>query len=200
VSSVVPYLNKPVIESLKSLCRKKPLVVSDKITSGLSFDVKQPGEIGADRIANAVAGFHHARKAVAVVDFGTATTITVVGRNMNFLGGAIMPGIHLMQKSLHRETAKLPIVPLKKNSRALGKDTASSITSGIIHGTAGAVETIIKNMEKELDFKLQLVLTGGNAKFMSSLLKRNYDLVPNLTFEGLRLIYLKNRKELQDHA
>ncbi len=196
ISSVVPSLNPSIIEAIKDICGRKPIIVSHELHCGLTFDVKRPEEIGTDRIANAVAGFYYFKKPVAVVDFGTATTITVVGRHSNFLGGAIMPGIELMQKALHTGTAKLPPVSNKRPKTVLGKDTASSITSGIINGTASAVEALIKSIEKELGFRLKLVLTGGHAKLMSPLIKRDHSMIPNLTFEGLRLIYLYRLKLL----
>jgi type III pantothenate kinase len=192
ISSVVPSTDRSIIEAIKDICSRKPIIVSHKIPCGLAFDVRHPERIGADRIANAVAGFSYYKKPVAVVDMGTATTITVVSPNNHpvFLGGAIMPGIDLMHHALHEGTAKLPPVSIKRPKTALGKDTASSMTSGIINGTAGAVEALIKSIEKELGFRLKLVLTGGHAKLVSPLIKRDHSLAPNLTFEGLRLIYL----------
>lgn len=197
VSSVVPSIDRSIIEAINDICSRKPIIVSHKIPCGLTFDVKHPERIGADRIANAVAGLSYYKKPVAVVDMGTATTITVVSHKKScnhavFLGGAIMPGIDLMHHALHEGTAKLPPVSIKRPKTVLGKDTASSITSGIINGTAGAVEALIKSIEKELGFRLKLVLTGGHAKLVSPLIKRDHSLAPNLTFEGLRLIYLYN--------
>lgn len=194
ISSVVPFLNQPVVQAVTEICGRKPLIVSNKIKSGISFSISRPEKIGADRIANAVAAFHYLRKPAAVTDFGTATTITVVGWKCNFLGGIIMPGLRMMKDSLHTKTAKLPDAPLNKPKAALGKDTISAITSGIIYGTAGAVEAAIKNMERELGFKLQLVLTGGYAGFMSQFIKRKHRVMPDLTFEGMRLIYFKDKE------
>lgn len=193
VSSVVPALDQPVIKALKNICGKNPLVVSHKLDCGISFDILKPETVGADRIANAVAGFDYFKKPVAVVDFGTATTITIVGKKQNLLGGAILPGIELMQKSLYSGTARLPFFSLKSNAAALGKNTESSINSGIIYGSAGAVEKIIKNMEKELHFRLKLALTGGRAGLITGLIERDHIVSPHLTFEGLRLIHINNR-------
>ncbi len=198
ISSVVPSIDRSIIEAIKNICGRKPVIVSHKTDCGISFDVKRPEKIGADRIANAVAGFHYFKRPAAVMDFGTATTITVIGRQENLLGGTIMPGIDMMQMALYSGTAKLPPVQLKMPKTVLGKDTASAITSGIIHGTAGAAESLIKGMEKELGFRLKLVLTGGHANLMSHLIKRDHRLAPNLTFEGLRLIYLKVKSEKQN--
>lgn len=206
ISSVVPSIDRPIIEAIKDICGRKPIIVSHKLPCGLTFDIKMPEKIGADRIADAVAGFSYYKKPVAVVDLGTATTITVVRpkeycdflgtQNCHpvFLGGTIMPGIDLMHHALREGTAKLPPVSIKRPETVLGKDTASSMTSGIINGTAGAVEALIKGIEKELGFRLKLVLTGGHAKLVSTLIKREHCLSPNLTFEGLRLIFLKARR------
>lgn len=195
ISSVVPSLSPVIIKATANICGKSPLVLSSKLDCGITFNVHHPEKIGPDRIANAVSGLYHFKKQFAVVDFGTATTITVVGKYQDILGGAIMPGLDLMQRSLYSETARLPSVRLSKPKTALGKNTVSSIQSGIIHGTAGAVENIIRYMEKELNFKLKLVLTGGHSNLMSHFIKRRHILMPDLTFEGLRLIYLKNSRK-----
>ncbi len=193
VASVVPARNTLINKTLASFCKKRPLYVSAGINSGLTFSVMEPFKLGADRIANAVAGINcNKGRPTAVLDFGTATTITVVGKKSALLGGAILPGISLMLKALNSGTSKLPLVSTDALEKALGKDTASSIISGIIYGTAGAVEKLIIMMEKELKFKLQLVLTGGNAPFVSSFINRAFIHRPHMTFEGLRLIYLLN--------
>jgi type III pantothenate kinase len=244
ISSVVPHIDRPIIEAAKEICGKKPLVVSHKSVSGIAFEVSKPSGVGADRIANAAAGFYYFKKPVAVVDFGTATTITVCApatdetsilhsntkgnenvipaeagiqrireldsrlhgndglevfsyQKHRFIGGAIMPGMELMLKSLYSGTSKLPLAVLKKPDTVLGKSTVSSIISGIVHGTAGSVEHLIKSMEKETGFELKLVLTGGHAKLMSPLIKRKHRLIPELTFYGLRLIYLKAKSGKQ---
>ncbi|MGO9013931.1 MAG: type III pantothenate kinase [Dissulfurispiraceae bacterium] len=193
VASVVPARNAAINKPLASFCRKRPLYVSAGTNSGLTFSVKEPFKLGADRIANAVAGINcNKGRPTAVLDFGSATTITVVGKKSALLGGAISPGIYLMLKALNSGTAKLPLVSTDALEKALGTDTASSIISGIVYGTAGAVEKLIIMMEKELKIKLQLVLTGGNAPLVSSFINRAFIHRPHLTFEGLRLIYLKN--------
>ncbi len=257
ISSVVPPIDLPISEAAKAICGKKPLFLSHKTVSSMAFEASKPSEVGTDRIANAVAGLHYAgilaagkphafknKKAAAVVDFGTATTITVCApvtdethmsqrdtkgnenvipakagiqkakeldsrlhgndkievfseQKQRFIGGAILPGISLMLKSLYSGTSKLPLAVLKKPDTALGKNTVSSIISGIVHGSVGAVEHLIKSMEKETGFKLKLVLTGGHAGLMSPLIKQKHRLIPELTFYGLRLIYLKAKSRKQ---
>ncbi|MCI0469183.1 MAG: type III pantothenate kinase [Nitrospirae bacterium] len=193
VSSVVPEIEHRIIEALKKICLKEPLIINHKLKGGLTFKISSPREVGSDRIANAVAGFHCLMQPVAIVDFGSATTITVVGSGEVFLGGAILPGIELMRRSLHEWTSKLPFIPLEPAKKTIGGDTISSISSGIINGTASAIDGLILKMEKEAGFKLKLVLTGGLAGLISPFIKRRHKVIPYLTFEGMRLIYLKQR-------
>ncbi len=193
ISSVVPVITPIIVEALQDLGAEKPLVVSHRVTGGLTLNLRRKKTIGADRISNAVAGYFLFNQAVAVVDCGTATTLTVVGKNADILGGAIMPGIGLMQKALFKGTAKLPDIAVKTPKGFLGRDTESAITTGIIHGTAGAVENIIQGIEGEIACELKIILTGGFAKILSPILKLNHILRPNLIFEGMRLIYLQTK-------
>jgi type III pantothenate kinase len=125
----------------------------------------------------------------AVIDFGTATAISVVGRHRAFLGGAILPGIDIMLNSLASKTAKLPALDAEWPETALGRDTASAIKSGVVLGSAGAVIHIIENIEEETGLRLDLVVTGGRAELVSPFLEHAHILAPNLVFEGMRLVY-----------
>ncbi|MCX7913479.1 MAG: type III pantothenate kinase [Thermodesulfovibrionales bacterium] len=191
ISSVVPIITPLVMEALKIAKVKKIVTVNHKNTGNLTLRVHNKRGIGSDRIANAVGAYHYFQQALAVIDCGTATTITVVGEKAEIIGGAILPGVGLMQSSLFNSTAKLPAVKPKVTKRALGRDTISAISSGIIYGTAGALEKIISRIEKELNYSLKILLTGGYAKLISSVLDLKHIVIPYLIFEGLRLIYLK---------
>jgi len=189
ICSVVPTLTGKVFTAVTDLC-KKPLIVDYRMIRELSFEVSQPELIGTDRLVNALAGFRFFGKPVAVIDFGTATTITVIAKHAIFLGGAIMPGIDIMRESLAARTAKLPKVSLSVPCSAIGRDTASAITSGIIHGTAGAVDNLVTSIEREAHNKLRVILTGGHAGLISPFLKREHVLLPHLVFEGMRYIFI----------
>jgi type III pantothenate kinase len=189
ISSVVPTLTRKVFAAVKDLC-KKPLIVDHHMIKEFSFEVSQPEMIGPDRLVNALAGFFLFGKPVAIIDFGTATTITVIGEHAIFLGGAIMPGIDMMRESLAAKTAKLPKVSLSAPCSVIGRDTASAITSGIIHGTAGAVDNLVTGIEKEAHKKLRVILTGGHADLISPFLKKEHILLPHLVFEGMRHIFI----------
>ncbi len=187
ISSVVPGLNGRVVSAAKEFCAR-PLILNHAV-SGLKFRASSPEKIGADRIANAVAGYSLMQKPVAVIDFGTATNITVVGRKGVFMGGAIMPGVDLMAGSLASRTAKLPRIGIGMPETALGQDTASAMTSGVVLGTAGAVMKILISIEEETGLQLSLVITGGRSGTVSPFLERPHLVIPDLIFEGLRLIH-----------
>ncbi|OGW52216.1 MAG: hypothetical protein A2Y81_03210 [Nitrospirae bacterium RBG_13_43_8] len=192
ISSVVPALTGVLIETLKEFKSGEPLLVSCKIKTGLKFNIPNPEELGSDRIANAVAAHDLYKGPVAVVDFGTATTISVVGKDANYIGGAIMPGIGLMNESLAKGTSKLFEVALNHPGLALGVDTNGCIQSGLFYGTAGATERLLHEIEEEIGFGLKVVLTGGYGGMVSKFLSRKFDLMPHLTLEGLRTIYMRN--------
>lgn len=192
ISSVVPGHTKVLRKALKGLTGKKPFIVSCKIRTGLTFNIPNPEKLGSDRIANAAAAHEFYKCPVAAVDFGTATTISIVDKKAAYIGGTIMPGIRLMNESLAQGTSKLLEVHVKPPISALGKNTVRCIQSGLFYGTAGAVERILGEIEKEADIKLKVVITGGYGGLISKFLKRKHDFSPDLTLEGLRILYKRN--------
>lgn len=193
ISSVVPALTNIIKRTLKSISKNKPLIVSHRISTGLTFGIPDPSSTGADRIANAAAAFACFNTPCIVVDCGSATTITVVGSQGLYLGGAILPGIDTMLRSLHKETAKLRTKRLSADTKALGSDTDSAISSGIIIGSSGAVSEIISRIIKETGLRFRIILTGGHAELIRNHIKMRHILVKDLIFEGLRTIHNKNR-------
>ena len=193
MSSVVPSHTEVLREALKKLTSMEPLMLSYRIKTGLKFNIPNPEELGPDRIANAVAAYELYRSPVAVVDFGTATTISVIGKDANYIGGAIMPGVGLMNESLAKGTSKLFGVTLNPPVMALGTDTDGCIRSGLFFGTAGAVERLLYEIEKGVGLPFKVVVTGGYGGMISRFLTREHDLRLNLTVEGLRTIYMRNR-------
>ncbi len=196
ISSVVPSHTAVFLNVLKRLSGSEEtvfLTVSHEINLGLKFSVPEPQMVGTDRIANAVAATELYGPPVAVADFGTATTITVVGREREFAGGSILPGLRLMNTALNAGTSQLKEVSLEAPLRALGIDTSECIRSGLFYGTAGAVERILTDIEEEIGASLRIVLTGGYAQAVGRLMKRRHDINSNLTLEGLRILYGKNR-------
>jgi len=192
ISSVVPGHTRVFQKATERLISRRAIILNRETKTGLTLDVRNPEKVGPDRIANAVAAYELYKCPVAVADFGTATTVSVVGRGAVFLGGTIMPGIGLMNESLARGTSLLFQVPLRPPGSALGKNTTANIQSGLFYGTAGAVEKIIGKIEEEIGFRLKIVVTGGYGALVSSVLKKRHKLKPYLTLEGLEIIYKRN--------
>jgi len=193
VCSVVPEVAKEFSAILESLC-KKIIFLNYKTYTGLTLKLYHPETFGVDRLACAVAAYENFRDNLAVIDAGTATTITVVTKKGEIIGGSIMPGINTMNIALFEKTACLPVVDINKTVVALGKDTHSAILSGIVLGTVRGIEGILQEIEKEINLKLITVLTGGYSELLSQYMKRKYFINKHLVIEGMRLVYLKNIK------
>jgi type III pantothenate kinase len=193
ISSVVGGHTEVLADACKRFMPEDLIILTHKTTTGLAFDIPRPEELGTDRIANAVAAYEICKHPVAALDFGTATTISVVGKNANYLGGAIMPGVGLMNECLGRGTSKLPVVSLSPPESALGADTSECIQSGLFYGTAGAAERLLQEIEKEIGFGLKVVATGGYAGMVSRFLSREHILDKNLTLKGLKIIFMRNK-------
>jgi len=182
------------IEGLPGQGKGASLLVTHEL-SGIGFRIPHPDKLGTDRIANAVAAFSLVRKPVAVADLGTATTLTIVDSNGDIMGGAIMPGIGLMNEALGTRTAKLMKVGLRPPDAALGVDTEGCILSGLLFGTAGAIERILAEIETETSTSYEMILTGGQSALVGPFIGRAHMVRPDLTLEGLKILYEKNRSE-----
>ncbi len=197
ISSVVSSHTKTLTEAIEGLPGQttgSTLVVDHRL-SGIRFRIPHPEELGTDRIANAIAAYALVQRPVAVIDFGTATTITVIDGYGDYLGGAIMPGIRLMNEALGMKTSKLREVEVVQPETALGRDTAGCILSGVFIGTAGAVERIVAEIENETGASYAVILTGGNCLLVKAFMQRPHLVRPDLTLEGLKILYEKNRHQ-----
>jgi type III pantothenate kinase len=192
ISSVVPGHTEAMRKALKRLFSVEPIIVDHTSKTGVRLDIPKPEGLGSDRIANAVAAHELFKCPAAVIDCGTATTISVVGRSANYIGGAILPGVRLMNESLAKGTVRLAEVQIGQSSPALGTGTADCIRSGLLYGTAGAVERIISEIERETGLRLKTVLTGGFGGLISKYMRRKHRVVPLLTLKGLKIIYTRN--------
>jgi len=189
ISCVVP----PMVTILDSFCRKylghAPHWVDARSAPKLPIRYKNPSEVGADRIVNAVAAFHKYQTSLIVIDFGTATTFDAISEKGEYLGGAISPGIMISSEALFIKASKLPRVEIFiPPESVIGKDTSSSIKAGIIYGYAGLVDGMVKRMKAEMGTNPQIIATGGLAGLMCKVSETIEVVEPNLTLEGLRII------------
>ncbi len=194
VSSVVPPLQGVLEDICARYFKTKPLVVEPGVKTGLSILYDNPREVGADRIVNSVAGMHLFGCPLILVDFGTATTFDAVSPNAEYLGGAIVPGITISAEALFQRAAKLHRVELIAPSTVIGKDTSSSIRSGLVYGYTELVDGMVRRMKKEMDGSPKVIATGGNAEIIAEHSSEIDEVSPLLTLIGLRLIHEKNRQ------
>jgi len=192
ISSVVPGYTEIIKEASEGLSAKEPLICTHKLSTGINFQIKEVEKLGTDRIAAAVGANELFGAPVAVIDFGTATTLNFIGQGSIFKGGAIIPGIGLMKKALSIGAAQLPEIEISQPLSPLGKDTIEGMLSGIIYGTAGAVERIVAEVEKTEKEAYKVVVTGGYSEFVSPFLKRIDSIEPNLILKGLKCIFERN--------
>jgi type III pantothenate kinase len=192
ISSVVPPLTGVLEETSRRYFHRDPLVVEPSLHAGMPILCDNPREVGADRIVNAVAAYEFFGGPLIIVDFGTATTFCAVSARGEYLGGLIAPGISISAEALFQKTAKLPKVGIRKPERVIGRNTVSSMESGIFYGYVSLVDGIIKRMKKELHPNPTVLATGGLAHLIGDDSREIQKVLPNLTLEGLRIIFEKN--------
>lgn len=195
IASVVP----PLTATWSAFCKKypavTPLLVNDNLNTGIPIRTANPAEVGADRIVNSVAAYERYKKALIVVDFGTAITFDCVSQKGEYLGGAIAPGIAISLDALGKRTAKLPRVDISQPpGNAIGIDTVTAMRSGILFGYGGLVEGLLQRIKQEFAPDTPKVLaTGGMAELITPYTPSIEELDPMLTLEGLRLLHERNK-------
>ena len=189
VPSVTPLIERFVRQTWKLIT----LELTPKTLRGVGIDYPQPQTIGPDRLANAVAARRRFGAPVVVVDFGTAVTFDVVDVRGNYIGGVIAPGLAAMTDYLHEKTALLPRIKIREFKSPVGKSTEEAMLVGAVHGYRGLIRGLVTELKRELRAKkLPVVATGGYAKLIAAKLPEISAVEPNLTLEGLRLVWLAN--------
>jgi len=194
ISSVVPPINTTFGRLCRRYFHQEPLFVGPGIKTGMPILYDNPREVGADRIVNAVAAYHHFQTDLIVVDFGTATTFDCVSAAGEYLGGAIAPGIGVSVEALFQRASKLPRVEIfQRPKAAVAKDTMSSMNAGIVFGYAGLVDGLVEAINRERGVRSKVLATGGLAKLIAEHSQAIEEVDDLLTLRGLRIIYQRNR-------
>jgi len=192
ISSVVPTVNPALVEASRRYLKQEPIMVGPGVKTSVRIRYDNPKDVGADRIANALAAYSKYGGPVVVIDFGTAVTYDAINAEGDYLGGAIAPGIEISLDALVSHSAMLRrVVPVAPVS-VIGRKTVASIQSGLVWGFVAQVEGMVKRMVDELGGKARVIATGGQAPLVAGLTHVIEATDPLLTLEGLRLIYVQN--------
>lgn len=195
IGSVVPRLQWTISRFVSKYIGLSAMTVGAGIKSGIVIRMENHKEVGADRIANAVAAVNKFGSPCIVIDFGTATTFDVINEKGEYIGGTICPGVSLAAAALHANTAKLPEIEIKNPGSVVGKNTVHSMQSGVFYGYVGLINGLIERIMAE-EFsgcqKVNLISTGGLGRVFSGQLKYSVLYEPSLTLDGLLMIYEKN--------
>lgn len=194
VSSVVPTLTAGYRDLSAKYLDKQALVIGPGIKTGMPLLIDNPRELGADRLVNAVAAYHHHGGPCIVVDFGTATNLDVVSADGEYLGGIIAPGVHTSLEALASRAARLITVDLVPPERLIGRSTVEAMRSGLVLGTVAMVDGLVARLREEVGDEAAVIATGGLASLVTTLSQEIEFHEPLLTLEGLRLVHELNRR------
>ena len=199
LSSVVPPLTRTMEEMCERFFDKLPLTVDPAANTGMAVLYQPVTDVGADRVVNAVAAFEAfgRRDGIPqiVVDFGTATTFDAISRRGEYIGGVICPGIGISADALFQRAARLPRVDVRKPPTVIGQTTVTSMQSGLFFGYVSMVDGIVARMRRELEDgeRAMCIATGGMADVLAGETETIQRVEPDLTLQGLRIIWERNR-------
>lgn len=194
ISSVVPPVVHALVRAVEKIIGKTPYVVNPNLRTDLNIQMDNPQTLGSDLIVDAVAGSEEYGAPLIIIDMGTATTMSVIDKDKNYVGGMIAPGIRLSMDALSSNAAQLYKISLEKPNNAIGKNTIDCMKSGLVLGAACMLDGLIERMEEELGYKTTIIATGGLAKVVVPLCKREITIDDDLLLKGLKLIYDKNKR------
>jgi type III pantothenate kinase len=190
VASVVPPMRPALERFANKYIKKPPIFVEGHSQKMIKIDYLDPRQIGADRVVVSIAAWHRFKQALVVIDFGTATTFDCISGEGVYLGGAIAPGFRLSAEALFQRAALLPkMESFYKAHKAICKDTVNGLNSGLILGYTGLVEGLVARISEEMGSPPKVVATGGLATLFSNHTPIIEEVLPNLTMEGLKIVY-----------
>ena len=193
ISSVVPQITNIVKLAAEKILKKNAIVLGPGVKTGLNIMMDNPGQRGADQVADAVAGISGYPVPLILIDMGTATTASVVNSKKQYVGGMILPGVGVSLDALTARASQLSGISIDAPRHVIGKNTIECMKSGVLYSNAAALDGIIDRIEEELGEKATVVATGGLAKKIVPHCKREIILDEELLLRGLLIIYEKNK-------
>lgn len=196
ISSVVPQLTEILKTAVRLITGHTALIVGAGVKTGLNICIDDPSETGADIVASAVAAISLdcAPPPIVIIDMGTATTLTVVDKNLRMIGGAIMPGPNIAMEALTHGVSLLPHISIEPPRKCIGPNTTDAMKSGAVFGAAASIDGMIDRIEAELGGAVTAVATGGLARKIIPYCRRSILLDEDLLLRGLWVIWQKNMK------
>ena len=193
ISSVVPSVTNTFKRAIEKYAGVDVKVVGPGIKTGLSIKIDNPAQLGSDLVVDAAAGINEYPVPLIIIDMGTATTLSVVDKNKNYIGGMIVTGMAVSTDALISRTSQLPKIAFETPKKLIGSNTVDCMKSGIMYSTACSLDGLTERIEEELGEKCTVVATGGLASTIVPLCKRDIILDDDLLLKGLMLIYNKNK-------
>ncbi len=194
IASVVPQVLNSLKTAIKKLTGKNPLVVGPGLKTGLNIKIDNPSQTGADLVVGCVAALREHAAPLIVIDMGTATTMVVLDETGALIGGSISPGVKISLNALTDRTALLPGLQMDQPKKAIGRNTIDCMRSGVMLGAACMLDGMVDRMEEELGQKTTVVITGGIAKFIAPLCRREMIYDKDLLVKGLVALYRENTR------
>ena len=194
IASVVPQVLNSMQTAVRKLIGKKALVVGPGLKTGLNILLDNPAQMGADLVVSDVAALREHKPPLIVIDMGTATTMSVLDHNGAHIGGCVCPGVKISMDALTGGTSLLPGIRLDQPKKAIGRNTADCMRSGIMLGSASMIDGMVQRFEEELGRKCTVVATGGIAKFIVPLCRTDVIYDKDLVLKGLAVLYRENRR------
>ena len=194
ICSVVPIVTMNIRPAVEQLIGKQAVVVGPGLKTGLRINIDNPGALGADRVADAVAAVNLYPVPLITIDMGTATTVGVVDETKTFIGGMIVPGVMVSLNALAGGTAQLPHISLDPPKHAIGRNTVECMQNGIIYHNAAGVDGMIERIEAQMGQKCTVVITGGLSTVIAPHCKHEMIHDPELLLKGLMILDRKNAK------
>ena len=189
IGSVVPKTGIYLKKAIERLPNARVFMIGAHFPVPIVNKYRRPSQVGIDRLLSALAAYTKYKKALIVIDFGTAITFDVVSKKGEYLGGVIAPGIEISLEALFQKTALLPKIKLSHPHAVVGKDTVESIRAGCSIGIGGLCDRLVETIEKQYHFKAKVIATGGYAEFMSRYCRTFSVIDPRLISTGILLTY-----------